>query len=314
MSSEETVSTKFLIISDTHNFNFGDAEKVNGQFRLPVPKVDVVLHCGDLTVSGGVSSYKNAIKMLSQIDADVRIVIAGNHDLDLDEQYCKSHFDEEDGDPDEYKKAITAIDGQAAMEAGVTYLKEGLYIFPLKNGAMFRIFASPYQPEFCDFAFPYERNEDRFNPTEHVTPGTKCIAKPAVPSFPGIDIMMTHGPPEGILDKTFDGQIVGCRALMRAVSRVRPLLHCFGHIHEASGAKVVTWRDDKSTMGEEAIESQKDFANGYPESGSYPLNFGKETLMVNAAIMNLQGHPANSPWIVELELPPLSVKLPEGEI
>lgn len=298
-----TVSTKFLILSDTHNFVFGDAEKVNGQLRNPVPKADVVLHCGDLTSTGGAPSYRKALRMLGSIDAELKLVIAGNHDLDLDGEYFESHLDEEHDDPEEHKKAVETMTGAMAKEMGVTYLEEGVNTFTLKNGSKFTIYTSPYQPEFCDWAFPYERNEDRFNPSHHVAPETKCITKNPVPDFPGIDIMMTHGPPENILDLTFNGSKVGCSALMRAVSRARPLLYCFGHIHEAYGAKVVTWKDDKSKIGGEAIENQSDVPNGYPGSSNWPVKFGKGTLMVNASIMNLQYNPTNAPWIVELDLP-----------
>ncbi|KAE8444920.1 hypothetical protein EG329_014047 [Mollisiaceae sp. DMI_Dod_QoI] len=297
-----TVSTKFFILSDTHNFNFGDAEKVNGALRLPVPKADVVLHCGDLTSIGGSSSYKGVLRMLGAIDAELKLVIAGNHDLDLDKQYFESHLDEDD-DPEQHEKAVEIMTGPLAKAAGVTYLEEGLNTFTLKNGAKFTIYTSPYQPEFCDWAFPYYRNEDRFNPIQHVASDVKCITKNPVPDFPGIDIMMTHGPPEDILDWTYSGARVGCRALIHAVSRARPLLYCFGHIHEAHGAELVTWKDDTTQPGKEAIERQDSMPNAYPRPTAHPIRFGKETLMVNAAIMSLQYRPTNSPWLVELDLP-----------
>jgi hypothetical protein len=301
-----TISTKFLILSDTHNFSFGDAEKADRPFRLPVPKADVLLHCGDLTSVGGVSSYKKLLTMLGAIDAELKLVIAGNHDLDLDEKYLNSHLDEEHDDPEGHKKAVETMKSPLAKAARVTYLEEGLNTFTLESGATFTIYTSPYTPEFCDWGFPYERDEDRFNPPHHVAQGIKCIVNNPVPDFPGIDIMMTHGPPEDILDGTKNGANVGCRALMRAVSRARPLLHCFGHIHEAYGAKVITWKDDKTKIGETAIEKQTKQTptpNAYPGSSKWPLKFGKETLMVNAAIMNLKYKPTNAPWVVELDLP-----------
>ena len=58
------------------------------------------------------------------------------------------------------------------------------------------------------------------------------------------DVLITHGPPHGIADtvkrpvaqivSTLAGQglHVGCEDLVRAVRRVRPRLHVFGHIHE----------------------------------------------------------------------------------
>jgi Icc-related predicted phosphoesterase len=48
----------------------------------------------------------------------------------------------------------------------------------------------------------------------------------------GTDILVTHQPPFGVLDL---GQ--GCPALRHAVIRVKPRLHCFGHIHGAYGTR-----------------------------------------------------------------------------
>ena len=80
MSTSNTVTTSFLIISDTHNFQFGDAEKVSGAFVHPPPKADVLLHCGDITSVGGLPSYERSLRMLGSIAAELKLVIAGNHD------------------------------------------------------------------------------------------------------------------------------------------------------------------------------------------------------------------------------------------
>jgi predicted MPP superfamily phosphohydrolase len=293
-----------MIISDTHNFQFGDAERVRGTFRQPVPKVDVLLHCGDLTERGGLEAYKGVLRMLSRIDAELKLIIAGNHDLSLDGPYWRKHMceDDEPRDHGEHENAMEIMTGPLAKEAGVTYLQEGLNTFTLKNSAKFTIYTSPYQPEFCGWAFPYERNEDRFNLQHHSAPGVTSIATNPIADFPAVDIMMTHGPPKDILDWTAH-DTVGCENLIRAVSRARPRLYCFGHIHEAYGAKIITWKDDKTAIGADAIESQDSQPNVYPDSSHWPINFGKETLMVNAAIMNLSYNPTNSPWLVDLELP-----------
>ena len=52
----------------------------------------------------------------------------------------------------------------------------------------------------------------------------------------GIDILITHGPPFGILD-TAPGTALhqGDAELLEAVNRARPRLHVFGHIHGANG-------------------------------------------------------------------------------
>jgi Icc-related predicted phosphoesterase len=50
------------------------------------------------------------------------------------------------------------------------------------------------------------------------------------------DILVTHGPPYGILDQTpGSDHHEGCHQLFAAVQRVKPMLHVFGHIHGAYG-------------------------------------------------------------------------------
>lgn len=195
---------------------------------------------------------------------------------------------------------MEVMHGKLAKEAGVTYLQEGLHTFELRNGAKFTVYASPYQPEFCDWAFPYFRHEDRYNPSEPTALGATCIAENPVPDFPGVDIMMTHGPPKDILDWTVDGT-VGCEHLLRAVSRARPKLHCFGHIHEANGMNLVKWKEQG--IGASAIESKSERFNLYPEAKKWDIRPGKETVMINAAIMDVSYQPTNSPWLIDLDLP-----------
>jgi Icc-related predicted phosphoesterase len=51
-----------------------------------------------------------------------------------------------------------------------------------------------------------------------------------------IDVLITHGPPSGILDTApTSGLHEGCHELLDAVLRVRPKLHVFGHVHGAYG-------------------------------------------------------------------------------
>ena len=54
----------------------------------------------------------------------------------------------------------------------------------------------------------------------------------AIPEY--TDVLVTHTPPYGILDR--DGSILyGSRVLLERVSTIRPCLHLFGHIHKAHG-------------------------------------------------------------------------------
>jgi len=49
------------------------------------------------------------------------------------------------------------------------------------------------------------------------------------------DILLTHGPPNGIMDKSTHAHL-GCKELLQSVSTiVQPKLHVFGHVHGGYG-------------------------------------------------------------------------------
>lgn len=166
-----------------------------------------------------------------------------------------------------------------------------------------QVYSSPWQPKFYDWAFTYPRHVDRFNPSPAVV---KDKAASPVPAHPAIDIMLTHGPPNGILDETDKGEKVGCDHLLRAVTRCKPRLHCFGHIHEGWGAGRINWR----TKAFEQVETEEPqmfedrcASVDISEGGGKPLKWGQETLFVNASIMDVRYNPTNAPWVVDMDLP-----------
>ncbi|EUC48211.1 hypothetical protein COCMIDRAFT_87874 [Bipolaris oryzae ATCC 44560] len=319
-SAPAHIKTRFLIISDTHSATPSqNAANNDTAFRPPLPKADVLLHCGDLTMVGHLTEYEKTLDMLAAIDAGLKLAIAGNHDITLDAHYYgkKGRFMHgKQYDQELSAKARELWTGERAKKAGVTYLDEGVHIFQLENGANLRVYASPYQPEFCGWAFPYNRDEDRYNPSHQCTPYAKPIAENPIPDHPNIDVMMTHGPPFGVLDATQTGELVGCQHLLRAARRCRPRLHCFGHIHEGWGAQKVLWNNGEPDIKPEQCIQRADTipvdggktANeraatvDISQGSSIAVEFGKETLMVNASIMNVRYDPWNGPWLVDLDL------------
>jgi hypothetical protein len=281
--STTTTTTSFMIISDTHGVDIHEND--THPFRLPLPKVDVLLHCGDLTQVGGQGPFRKALQMMGHLEAELKLVIAGNHDLELDGEYWRTHLDEEGGDePEEHDQAVAIMKGPLAKEAGVTYLDEGTHSFTLKNGASFSIFVSPYSPAFGDWAFGYAPSEDRFRHlNDHV------------------DIIMTHGPPKNILDLSPHGN-VGCDHVLAALKRTKPLLHCFGHIHEGHGAQTISWNStNNEIMSTRPADVDDDDGDGrcHKVCKSDKPN---ETLAVNAAIQGDNGAFCNAPWLVHLPL------------
>lgn len=80
---------------------------------------------------------------------------------------------------------------------------------------------SPYTPEFQDWAFMYPRGS-----------GGKYWDK--IPY--NLDVLITHGPPYGILDQAVSGSPhLGCKELLEAVEEKKPRVHLFGHIHGGCG-------------------------------------------------------------------------------
>lgn len=104
----------------------------------------------------------------------------------------------------------------ARLFEGATYLLDSE-----ATVAGLRFYGSPWQPEFLSWAFNLPRGE----------PLRRAWAK--IPR--DIDVLVTHGPPFGVLDRTESGLWVGCEELRTAIDRARPRLHVFGHIHEGAG-------------------------------------------------------------------------------
>lgn len=173
-----------VLISDTHT--------LHDQIKLP--EGDLLLHAGDFTNMGELEDVARFNEFLGRQPHAHKVVIAGNHDWSFAM------------DPARARSLITHA----------TYLEDSEV-----SAAGLRIWGSPWQPEFMDWAFNLPR-------------GPLLRQKwDLIPD--GIDILITHGPPLGHGDVTFRGEHVGCRDLLEAVRRVRPRLHLFGHIHEGYG-------------------------------------------------------------------------------
>jgi hypothetical protein len=87
-----------------------------------------------------------------------------------------------------------------------------------------KIYGSPWQPEFFNWAFNLPRNGSELESKWNLIPE-------------GLDILITHGPPWGVLDLAPRGLNVGCELLSKRVMEVSPKIHVFGHIHSSYGQK-----------------------------------------------------------------------------
>jgi Icc-related predicted phosphoesterase len=176
---------RIVLISDTHN-QLGD---------ITVPDGDVLVHAGDATFRGHRGEVERFGKQMRALPHHHKVFIAGNHDLSFQDE--PQHARDWLGD-------------------GIVYLQDSSVRI---DGVS--IYGSPWQPEFCNWAFNLPRG---------VALANKWSLVPT-----GIDILVTHGPPAGIGDMTPRGEAVGCADLLAAIERTQPKIHVYGHIHEGYG-------------------------------------------------------------------------------
>jgi Icc-related predicted phosphoesterase len=252
---------KIGFISDTHSRQFSGAY-ADGKWA---EDLDIVVHAGDLTGRGYRDETRNALKWFNDLGATHKVVIAGNHDFFFDTQWKaltplgkSRHGSSSNKTPDEVAEILPD-------NPNFYYLNDsGCEIFGIK------FWGSPVTPWFHDWAF----NRNRY--IEGITADnlTRSI-KPHWDMIPDdTDILITHGPPYGILDKVLNlygsetDYHKGCEYLMERIKEIKPAIHAFGHIHEDYG------REEKDG-----------------------------TLFLNCSYLTLRYDPLNAPHIVELELP-----------
>ena len=159
---------------------------------------DLFIHAGDVSNIGKKEGVESFLDWYKNLNFEHKIFIAGNHDY---------YFERE-----EQVKIAQLIPKE------IIYLNDsGIQIEGIN------IWGSPIQPWFYDWAFNRKRGAEIKKHWDLIPNNT--------------DVLITHGPPFGILDATMTGTHVGCDDLLEKVNIVKPKIHVFGHIHEAYGVR-----------------------------------------------------------------------------
>mmetsp|Transcript_36318 Transcript_36318/g.95747 ORF Transcript_36318/g.95747 Transcript_36318/m.95747 type:complete len:399 (-) Transcript_36318:304-1500(-) len=216
MSPKRDGMVRFVCISDTHSY---ESKAMSMATALEsIPDGDVLLHCGDFSNVGRLEEVASFAEWFGQLPHARKIIIAGNHDLSLDAESYESTAPRF-GHGRVSDAASICARARACLESipRCEYLQDsGTQVDGI------RVWGSPWQPEFCDWAFNLPRGEP-------------CRAKwRLIPQ--DTDVLLTHGPPLGHGDLTSGGVRAGCLDLLEEIqTRIRPQYHCFGHIHEGHG-------------------------------------------------------------------------------
>lgn len=216
--------------------------------KIPaLPDGDVFVMAGDILPNFTRAPHMDAIRQehaLRELDSFFEklpykhvLLVAGNHDW---------IFEKNRGARKSLKK-IKYLEDEAIIIDGIKF------------------YGSPWQPEFCDWAFNLERKGKALR-----------AAWDKIPE--DVDVLITHGPPWGHLDQIVptdgttvtkmgrDSEHLGCELLADRVEKIKPRIHVFGHIHGSFGQKKVG-----------------------------------DTLFVNAALCDEAYQPVNMPHAIDLE-------------
>ncbi|KAL6863295.1 hypothetical protein ACO1O0_003542 [Amphichorda felina] len=214
--------TRIVCISDTHNCT------------VKLPDGDVLIHAGDLTNQGSYSELSRAVKWLENTKFEAKIVIAGNHDITLDETFYTDHgLEFHNQNLQSHADCLSLF----TSSPSITYLDHSSATIRLSSPSgphtQFNVFGSPQSPRCGHWAFSYDY------PPPSAPDSDLPDLWDAIPL--SSDIVVTHTPPRNHCDETADHRSAGCEALRRALWRVRPHLAVCGHVHSGRGAKRVAW-------------------------------------------------------------------------
>lgn len=193
---------RIIAVSDTHNKHFELNKDLDA---LGYEEETIFIHAGDCTNSGTPGELVKFLNWLGALNYKYKIFIAGNHD------FCFEN-------PNLDNPPIYPDIAQEFKDMGIIYLMDQMIEI---DGI--KIYGSPWQPRFYDWAFNLNRGEQ-------IAQKWKLIPE-------NLDILLTHSPPYGILDDTYGGRRVGCEELYKKIVSITPKIHIFGHIHYGRGYK-----------------------------------------------------------------------------
>lgn len=178
---------KIVCLSDTHNCH----EKIS------VPAGDILIHSGDATVRGSQAEIKAFLEWYAELPHRHKILVAGNHDWLFETENVLAR----------------------RLADKICYLQDS---FAFIEGL--KIYGSPWQPRFYDWAFNLNRGAEIAEKWKLIPVDT--------------EILITHGPPHGILDvvpRSYGNENTGCEELSKRIETLTTFgklkLHIFGHIH-----------------------------------------------------------------------------------
>ena len=197
---------RLVCLSDTHGQHAG----------LDVPDGDALVFAGDACSTGTPGEWRAFCRWLGALPHAYKVVVPGNHDWPLQ--------------PSVPAWGVSARYGPATLRHARRRVEDaGAVLLMDREAAVagLRVYGSPWVPAFYRWAFNLPR-------------GGAELAEVWSRVPEGLDVLVTHTPAFGTLDRTDRGERAGCERLADRlrqldVSGAGPRLHVHGDIHEAAG-------------------------------------------------------------------------------
>jgi Icc-related predicted phosphoesterase len=229
-----TEDSPFIVYRDSHLNEMKNLKRLrfvcmsdthNEIDKIHIPHGDVFIHCGDAvkhrTSARDIRRFNHFV---GQLPHKYKLFVSGNHCVCLDPKR-----------PDQSQELL----------GNMTYIQDQLIDI---EGV--RIYGSPWRPKRGCFyraeAFGYDSEHIRDDKWSNIPED--------------IDFLLTHGPAYSIRDyHPSSKERLGCPDLLdEIVTRARPRIHLFGHMHSCRGASLYKSDDNRILEGDRFKEGSND--------------------------------------------------------
>lgn len=178
-----------------------DTHSMLDQVKIP-KKGDVLIHCGDALGRGNISELATFAHQMSKFNYTHKIYVPGNHD--------------------QYTERNPGLSKEMLKYYGIKLIIDE----PFEIEGM-KCYGSPVTPQWGNWSFMIPRGEE--------------IKKHWAKIPDDTELLITHGPPKGILDYVpRDNFNAGCFDLLQRTADLKNLkYHMFGHIHFCGGQRLI---------------------------------------------------------------------------
>lgn len=167
-----------------------------------IPKADLFIHCGDMTAGGSLGETKDFADFIrTNSPCAWNIICVGNHDKCFE---------------DDWESAASLFDARC-------FVVNNQSVTITVGDETIKLWISGFTPPFMRWSFMATEEE---------------LAKMYLSMPDELDILVTHGPPRGILDTGYQDPHVGSIALAEALEWRNVKHNVFGHLHSCGGQSV----------------------------------------------------------------------------